>query len=72
MAFENPMTVPDVAERLDLTPARVYQLIKEKKLKADRLGGPKGPVVIEEREVLRFEAEYASSKSEAGLARTSR
>lgn len=48
------LTVSQVAERLDVDPSRVKRLIKDKKLKAERLG--KRMWIIKEADLVRFQA----------------
>ena len=62
MAYEF-MTVPDAAKQLGLTPARIYQLIKDEQIKAERIGSGRVGIVIRKEEIERYS--QASKKEEA-------
>lgn len=64
MAYEF-MTVPDAAKQLGLTPARIYQLIKDELIKADRIGSGRVGIVIRKEEVDRFSQSQAAKKEDA-------
>lgn len=71
MALDDFITVQDVARRLGLTPSRVYQLIRENIIKADKVGEEKTVLLVSKAELSRY-IQTVGSKNDAPLAGTSR
>ena len=70
MSLDDLMKVAEVAKRWDVTPSRVYQLIRAGKVNAKKIGSGRSGFVVERTEVVRCEEEGVI-KNQAPIAGTS-